>query len=364
VRRNRGIVMLALLAPLVWWGCSSGSSSGGGSASGGTEWPDRDGGVSGEFPAVVETGRIVFQSETGEACCVAVDPAQLGDRGLAVLDDVPVGLATVTVAGFPGDFAPAVPGIFLTCSTDPPMAAMPCDLIQAASAAFESAPLEVEILAGMQTDIGVVPLESLPFVFEKSPEQGTSNQPPIDFVFTVVDAVNGVRPDSVMLEMVFEIADDPDDGGDTAPSFRVMTKRVPIELSPCDDTSAPPCSPDGDLDLVGFVAAGTAPRVPEGKVEARITAENLSNPSRSMDFRYPVFVLPTATKTFTPGPATTPTPQREASGTGSTGTEATAGGAGIADPTPTARNLSSEVVVITVTPTATATPGEDPASKR
>src|SRR5262245_22819282 len=97
----------------------------------GPAWPDPGGGMSTELPP----GRIVFQSESGEACCGAGD-AELLRGALVVVDNLPAGPATVTFAGFATDFAPAVPGITETCETIPADAAQPCDPQRVASPAF------------------------------------------------------------------------------------------------------------------------------------------------------------------------------------------------------------------------------------
>jgi hypothetical protein len=90
------------------------------------------------------------------------------------------------------------------------------------------------------------------------------------------------------------------------PVFRPLTKRVPVELDPCLDGSGKPCSPDGNLGLSGFKARGVAEYLeylPAGPVEARITAQNLADPRRDLDFRYAFIVAPDAIATATPDAA-------------------------------------------------------------
>ena len=194
--RSKAIVSVSLLVQLVVWGCSGGggSSSGGGGTTADAVWPDGEGGFTSQVPAVVETGRVVFESETGESCCVELDPgviwggdpadvkrirnqgvvssAELGDvptndpsteepddptdvefvPGLPPgLVDLPPGLATVTLSAYAGNFAPAVPGIVDTCKTVPERAGRPCDPVRVASPAFESAPTLVSISPGSRT---------------------------------------------------------------------------------------------------------------------------------------------------------------------------------------------------------------------
>jgi hypothetical protein len=248
----------------------------------------------------VQSGRIVFVSESGESCCVAVDPALLsgdGNGGVAVLDDLPAGPATVTVAGFATDFAPAAPGITAECSAIPTTAAHPCDPARLATAAFESDPLSVDIIAGVQTNLGQVEMKALPFLFDFQPVQDEETMLPVGFDFTVVDAVTGVRGPSIGLEVTFEVADETVQTPTTSPtperpSFRLISKRIPIQISACSDDSEPPCAPGG-FGLAGFTATGRGMNLPAGPIEARITAENEGQPPQSLDFRYPFAILPT-----------------------------------------------------------------------
>jgi hypothetical protein len=302
----------------------------------GVTWPDRGGGSSPGLPPSVVTGRIVFQSDSGEACCVAVDPSLLSPtepgQALLILDDLPPGRATVVVSGFSTDFAPAPPDIPVTCKTVPPTAAMPCDPVRIASPAFESAPLVVNIVAGAQTNLGEVDIVSLPFLAAFSPVQNEVVTPPFRFDFTVVDAVTGIRAESVAVEVTFQVAEG------EPPVFRPITKRVPIDLSACADGTEAPCSTEGDFDLVGFKAGGNAPALPVGPVEARIMAANLANPPRTLDFRYPFVVA------ATPEPTPTATPPGAGAAGGKTSRDRPARAAPDADTAPQGP---------TATPTAT-----------
>ncbi len=247
-------------------------------------------------PPVVMKARVVFQSQTGEACCVAVDPELLTSSGKLVLDDLPAGPATVTIAGFSTDFAPTVPGITRTCRTVQRQGVMPCDLERSASPAYESAPLPVNIVPGARVDLGEVDVSSLPFVYAFSPAEGEAVAPPIQIDFTIVDAVTDIKPESVALEVTFEVAEG------EPPVFRPITKRIPVSLTACEDGSAPPCSEEGNLDLAGFFARGAQVLLPEGPAIARITGENTADPPRDVDFRYSFLVLPEPTETVTPLP--------------------------------------------------------------
>jgi hypothetical protein len=253
-----------------------------------------------QLPPVIKTGRVVFDSQSGESCCVAVDASVLsgGSRaGLAILTNLSPGPATVTVAGFATDFAPTVPGILATCATAPPRLAHPCDPLQVATPAFESDPLAVTIVAGAQTNLSTVPEVAKPFLLDYSPGQNETAAQPVQFALTVVDAVTGISSDSVALEVQFTV---PAATSDTTPSpFRSLSKRVPLVLTACADGGNTPCSASGALQLAGFAASGTAPELPEGEVDAHVTAENLGNPPQQLDFVYPFTVLATATGSAT-----------------------------------------------------------------
>jgi hypothetical protein len=129
-----------------------------------------------------------------------------------------------------------------------------------------------------------------------SPEQGEETGFPVTFDFTVVDAVTTVRSGSVGLEVSFEVEAEPVDtpSPSETPSFRIVSKRIPIELSPCDDATSTPCA-SSDLGLSGFRATGRSMELPEGPIEARIVAENQGDPTQALDFRYPFAIVVTPT---------------------------------------------------------------------
>jgi hypothetical protein len=317
-------------------------------------WPSRGETPSAQLPPAVQTGRIVFESQSGESCCVAVDPKLISggsQRGLAVLTDLAPGPATVTVAGFTTNYAPTVDGILTTCTTTPPGIAHPCDAVQLAAPAFESDPIFVTIIAGVQTNVPTVEMVSFPFPYAFTPGQDDNAPAPVQFALTVVDAVTNIRADSVGLEVSFTVpVEHPTPG---TPPFRSLSKRVPLTLSPCDDGSDLPCSNGGDLDLSGFHATGTAPELPEGEVEAHLTAENLDEPPRGLDFRYSFVVLATATATATATPSSAPplTPGIAGDGDAAAGSAASAAGSAASEPPSSGRGSAPRS-----TPTATPTP--------
>lgn len=354
--------LLACVA-LACGGSGSSGGGGGGIDGPGVMWPDRGGGSSSTLPPTVVTGRVVFRSATGEACCVAVDPTLLTPPtgpALLVLDDLPIGPATVTIAGFSTDFAPAVPGITLTCRTVSPIGVAPCDATRNASPAFESAPLAVNILAGVQINLGEIDVQALPFVLDDFlPAQQSAVEPPVQFDFTIADAVTGVAADSVALDVTVMVPDE------ERPSvFRSLTKRIPLTLAPCADGSAEPCSPDGDLELDGFHAAGVAERLPEGPAEVRITGRNLADPARAVDFRYVFDVLPEPTETPA-APAAEAGSEEEAAMAGTrqanapAAGDASATGTGTTDDATATNDAAGQArggARIVPTPTPTATP--------
>src|SRR6516164_9159583 len=113
VRAERAIMGLALLALVAAYGCGGGSSSsggggsatptpggatptpgGGGGMGGGIMWPLRGGGTTKQVPPSVQIGRVVFESQSGESCCTAVNPPVLSggpSKGLAILTNLPPG---------------------------------------------------------------------------------------------------------------------------------------------------------------------------------------------------------------------------------------------------------------------------------
>jgi len=275
----------AALLMLVVAGCGgSGSGSGGGSGGGGSMFPERGGGETSQPPASAQTARVVFRSGTGEACCVALDADLVPAGALLVLDDLPAGPATVTVAFFAEDFAPTVDGVPLTCATVPVGLGAPCDPTQVASPSFESDPQNVNIVPGTQTNVTDLVIRALPFVVEFSPANGAIEPSPVQFAFTVADAVTGVEADTVALELTVQVPDGPD--------FRTLTKRLPVTLVPCEDASEQPCSAAGNLDLEGYKASSQPAELYPGPVGVRILALNQGDPPQEVDFTYSFGVAP------------------------------------------------------------------------
>jgi hypothetical protein len=260
-------------------------------------FPDRGGGESSAPPPSVQTARIVFESSSGENCCVAVPASVIPQGALLVLNDLPVGPGVVTVAFFAVDFAPAVDGISMKCSTSPASLGTACDTTQVASPSFESNPQAVDIIAGGQTNVPDLVIKALPFVVEFAPGNGEVADNPIQFTFTVADAVTGVEPESVVLEITVQIPD--------GPVFRPLTKRLPLILNECTDGTAAPCSPEGDLDLDGFAAESAPTTLVSGPVAVRILALNQGDPPQEVDFLYG-FEVATPQPTVAPTPVPTP----------------------------------------------------------
>jgi hypothetical protein len=267
-------VLAALLLAACGSGSSSQSSGGGG---GNSMFPDRGGGETVEPPPSARTARIGFDSATGERCCVAIDAELIPAGALFVLDDLPAGPGTVRVAFFAGDFAPAIEGVGATCATVTDTG-RPCDPQQVASPSFESAPTQVVIVPGGQTNVTDLVINALPFVADFAPPNAETVENPVQFTFTVADAVTSVEPESVALEITVQIPD--------GPVFRPLTKRLPLELTPCNDSGETQCSTAGDLDLEGFLANSAPVSLVSGPVDVRILALNLGEPPQAVDFRY------------------------------------------------------------------------------
>lgn len=276
-------------------GCGGGGGGTSGTGSGGSKFPDRGGGESSAPPPSAKTARVVFESTNGEACCIAL-PASLVPQGaLLVLDDLPVGLATVTVSFFAEDFAPSAEGIMLSCKTIPTNLGTLCDPFRVASPSFTSQPQVVNIVSGGQTNVEDLIITAVPFVVTFSPDNGEIVPAPVTFDFTVADPVTDVDPESVALELTVQVPD--------GPVFRPITKRLPLVLSPCADSSSEPCSLAGNQDLEGYKASSSPAFLLPGPVDVRILALNLADPPQEVDFNY-VF---TAAPEMTPaaGPETT-----------------------------------------------------------
>src|SRR5207253_2117360 len=138
-RRSIGVIAVAACHLLALSACGGGGGGGGGgstssvaSGSVGVQamWQQPGGGVSSQLPGAVQTVRLVFESQDGFDCCVAVNPDNVppdatGNRSL-LLDSPSSGAATLMLAGFATDFAPAPAGITQTCTTSPAGIGQPC----------------------------------------------------------------------------------------------------------------------------------------------------------------------------------------------------------------------------------------------
>ena len=271
---------------LTLWGCGGGSgSSGSGSLDVHPVWPQPGGGQStAQVPAAAQTVRVTFDSEAGLRCCLAINPTTVpidpaSGLRLLVLDQLPPGPATFTLTAFATDFAPAPDGVTELCATSPPGVSQACDATRPASPAFQSPPQPVTIVAGTRPpaiDIGLV---ALPFVFDLQPPPGAATASPVLVAFTAADAVTGIDGNSITVEA----------------SFRSLSKRVAVTLSPCDDKTASLCSEQGRLQVTGFLAVSTPFSLPPGTpgpASLRITGDNLASPSKHLDFTYDFTVVP------------------------------------------------------------------------
>jgi hypothetical protein len=114
-----------------------------------------------ELPAAVTTITAVFQAPTLQ-CCVKIDPRNpqlIGAAGdhVLVLNQLPVGSATVTLAGFAGAVGSAPSGVSGVCTTQPVDVGAPCDITPAAPD-YQSNTQPVVITAGIQFDTPLIEL--------------------------------------------------------------------------------------------------------------------------------------------------------------------------------------------------------------
>jgi len=257
------------------------------------------------LPDICNIGRVTFRSQTGEKCCIAADPVLLPPKPIPgepnlVLTNLPLGPATVTIDCYVETFVPLpedVPaGPTGTCETLNTSGVRPCDTIDA-SAAYGSPPKPITIFGGVRVNLGDIVVSALPFLLDIAPPQNAEVEVPVDMTFTVVDPETGIAAPSVALDITLDVPQG------EPPVFRPITKRVPIHLDPCRDGSDAPCSREDNLNVTGFKAQAVAEYLsylPAGPVAARITAQNLADPPRDLDFRYMFFVVPDANATPTP----------------------------------------------------------------
>lgn len=293
-------------------------------------------------PDAVKTLRIVFEGEDGFRCCVAVDPLAAPQapgslKHLIELDRPPAGEALLRIDGFSTDFAPTINGITEVCAIIPATAVKgPCDPGRLWPPSFSSRPKRVVVPSSGRGDAGRLELPSTPFLVEFQPPQNAQAMSPVSFSFTIADALFGIDPDSVELDVSA-------DGGEAL--------AVPVELTVCDDAETATCSPDGDLSVTGFKVQ-SLPVPLDGGVAARIRASNLAPTPEVMEFTYSFAVM---TRTPTSSPTVTPTPTNTATSTATHTATSTATPTRTATATPTLTHTNTPVDTFTHTPTSTPT---------
>jgi YVTN family beta-propeller protein len=313
-----------------------------------------EGGFGTELPASVVTVRFVFQSSTGSACCVAADPATVpidpatGQRQL-VLTGLPAGAGTVSIAGFPTDFAPAPDGLGSTCGTRPATAGQPCVLDRIQSPSFVSGEQPVQIVADRQTDAGDILVRSVAFLVPDGLDPGIDEvgTNPLTARFVVADATSGVAAASIAAVLT--------QGGATI-------DLGSLTLAPCDDATQSPCSTGGNLEVAGYRVQSRTVPLDEGSAAIRITAENQSATPGTLDFTFGIFLPPppTATPTRTPTETPTTTPTRTPTETPTETPTRTPTETPTRTPTETPTSTPTHTPTETPTRTPTATPTETP----
>lgn len=344
--RNRALAASFLVASVALAGCDGFDGPDGRGVDIGVMVPDAPpGGFPDGVPSSVKCLRIVFESDAGSRCCVAIDPRRApqdptSDRRVIELNQPPAGAATLRLDGFATDFAPTFDGITELCSVLPATAVKgACDARRLATPSFRSLPARVFIPAVGRGEAGDIPLPSVPFLVDFHPPPGAQQMSPVTLAFTVADTLHGIDASSVRLDI--------SSNGGTA-------LGVGLEMTPCDDQGSHRCSSQGDLGVSGFKAT-TAPVPIAGAVQARIRARNLAPTPEVLDFTYDFEVatpIPSATPTRTQTPTLTATwtPTRTATHTATHSQTATLTATG----TPT--RTSTATFTVTSSPTASATP--------
>jgi parallel beta-helix repeat protein len=241
----------------------------------------------------VRTIRIEFASASGQRCCLAVEPTRLptdpvSGRRFLVLAQLADGPATIGLAGFPTDVAPGTSPAPL-CPTEPADAAEPCEASGPATPSFLSEPHRVNIVTGTETDAGDIPVFATPFLLNLLPAVGATALNPVAISFTVVDAAAGINATSVSARIL---------------QVGQSSNSVPVNLTPCDDASSPPCSGGGLLRVRGFHVAGAPQSLSVGAADLQIQARNLGAPPRTLDLTYSFAVRSAVGTTPTPVPVT------------------------------------------------------------
>lgn len=235
----------------------------------------------------MKTVRLTLESSDGSRCCTAVSSA-LPERRL-VLNPLPVGDVSVTLAGFPTDFAPA-DGITARCVTDPVDVGQPCDPSQFAATSYRSDPKRVTIESGIVTEAGEIPVYSTPFWLDFAPPPNGSASNPVTVGFAVVDAAEEIDTDSIAIE-----------------AAGVLVAAADRQVCDDHDGTSRPCSGGRLLEVKGYVVAGEPQILSGSPILVRVGAHNAGG--HSQDFRYPFALVP-GTPTVTPSepPAPTDTP--------------------------------------------------------
>lgn len=283
--------MLAAMLPLLDVGCGSSTGQSGGAMTFRALWESQgttasarspqpapgspaaiaSGSFGPQLPAAVQTIQIVIRSDAGTRCCLAVSPQSV-PSGVLVLDALPAGPATVTLAGFATDFAPAPSGVTSECAVDPAGAGRACITSRYAAPSYQSDPQPVNIVTGAETDAGDIPVYAVPFLLTLKPVPNSAVTSPPSFMYTVVDAVSGVDGSTINLAV--------------APNGQLPV-NVGLTVTACSDHTGTPCSPCGQLGVAGFVVSSATTSVAAGTAQVRIDATNLASPPRSLDFTYP-----------------------------------------------------------------------------
>lgn len=316
------------------------------------------GSIGNEIPDSLNTVRVVYRADSGFACCVAVDPALVpvtppGRQRLLLLDGLPAGPGWLEVAGFSGDFAPAVEGVGGTCSAIPAAAVRgPCDTQRVASPSFRNDPERVVIPSSGRIDTGTE-LVSVPFVAEVDPAPSASVTSPLRLRLAVVDANENIVAESIAATL-------------TRADGTIADLTPTLVIAPCDDRNpaATACTPAEMLDVRGYTVAAADIQV-DGEIAIRIRARNAAG--RELDFTYlanAVPPTPTSTSTATSTPTSTPT--ATPTGTPTLTPTLTATATATATPTPTATSTptGTHTATATATPTATATSTRTPTPTR
>ncbi|HYD47398.1 MAG TPA: hypothetical protein VEB21_03585, partial [Terriglobales bacterium] len=258
------------------------------------------GGFGDVIPKAVRRVRITYQSQSTQ-CCVAFDPrdARLAGRNIVLTNLLPEN-ATISLAGFPTDFAPSG-SLPSTCSTSPAEVALPCAGQGFATASFASEIRHVTVVGGSRTDAGELRVFPVPFLVDGTviPAPGGVAGSPMAARFTIADAGIGVDAGSIAVN-----------GGQLSPPLDVGATIA--SKTACSDLTGPPCSANGQLGVAGFQVVTSPVGFGLGGARMRVRADNLSGSrlDTSYDFLIGAVFTPTFTQSFAPTATRTPTQTR------------------------------------------------------